>query len=147
MPIMMDIATFHSAGYMEQAKEIERNPLMRGKHVLPHQSQITKRDLMGEEIARNPGKTCMGYMLSEEQQIEGRHSPYLYLVFSPSSCAMNWTAFETDEKLRAWANAYGITLSPEMHRPGERFDVILPMSTSEWMPLNGPIDARFLAND
>jgi hypothetical protein len=142
---MMPLADFLALDWKTQTAEIDRNPLKRGNHAMPHQSQILRRDLHGEQIARSFGATAMGYTLTDEQLKDKRHGlPYRYLIYSPKSCAMNWTAFYTLAELRDFAAAYDLAIEPAEPTPGERFDVRLPDSAANWQPTNGETNDRYL---
>lgn len=104
--------------------------LYRGGHKLPHQSQVTGRDLHGEQILRDAGKRAMGYTLTDEQHadaVAGRspHLPYRYRVRSAESPSLAWAAFYTEQELRTWVDAYGLTIEGDLS-PGRHFTVVIP---------------------
>ena len=114
--------------------------LYRGNHKLPHMSQVLGRDLNAEELARYPGVRAMGWTLTDEQ-VEDRRSgidcsglPYRFIVHSPSSCALAWTAFYKLVELRVFCDAYGIAIEGEL-TPGSRFYLRLPDDASGALPL------------
>jgi hypothetical protein len=113
--------------------------LRRGQHYLPHQSQMIRRDLNAEQIKRHPGARAMGWRRSPEQIADERNkgfrAVYEYLVHSPESVAMSWTAFYTLEGLQTFAEAYNLTLDPAIPVAGDRFQVLLPMSDTAFKPL------------
>jgi len=113
--------------------------LYRGTYKLAHMSQVLGRDEKAAEISRHFGGEAMGYMLTDEQHAErerGSHRglPYRFLVYSPQSCALSWTAFYTREDLAAFVAAYGCTLDREPS-PGERFTIKFPADASAFLPL------------
>jgi hypothetical protein len=114
--------------------------LYRGEHKLPHMSQVLGRDLNAEELARYPGARAMGWTLTDEQVEERRLGidrsglPYRFLVWSPSSCSLAWTAFYEKAELRAFCDAYGIAIEGEL-TPGSRFHLRLPDDDSRALPL------------
>lgn len=115
--------------------------MMRGAHELPHQSQITKRDLHGEQITRNLGGEALGWRLSAEQIEErrtGKHPgmPYEFIIHAPESCALAWTAFYTEDALRAFCLAYDITIT-EWPATYGTIKLRLPRSNTTWQKLTG----------
>lgn len=114
--------------------------LYRGEHRLPHMSQVLSRDLNAEKLARYPGVRAMGFTLTDEQ-VEARRTgidspglPYRFLIRSPASCALAWTAFYELADLRAFCDAYGIAIEGEL-TPGSRFYLRLPDDDSRALPL------------
>jgi hypothetical protein len=102
-------------------------------------SQVLGRDEKGAEIAKYPGRECFAWMLTDDDMRErftkGPYLPYRFIVYHPSSCATNWTAFFTRADLDAFCTAYDIRLSREPQR-GARFALILPESTARFQPLD-----------
>ena len=113
--------------------------LRRGRHYLPHQSQMVRRDLNAEKIARYAGARAMGWRRDAEQMAQehtkGFLAVYEYLVYSPESTALSWTAFYTLDGLRAFCDAYGLVLEPATPTPGDPFWVTLPPSESAFAEL------------
>lgn len=128
----------HARGYCERHYP-PKVFLMRGGHVLPHQSQQLHRDLARELIRDNLGATSYCYRLSAEQETEEveryGYVRYRFLVRSPRSAALAWTAFETWEQLATWAAAYAIEVPGTEPEPGERFTVTLPADTGRMAPV------------
>lgn len=113
--------------------------LYRGAYRLAHMSQVLGRDEKATEIGRHPDGRASGYMLTDEQHRErvttGRGGlPYRFLVRSPESTALAWTAFFDREDLQAFVDAYGLALSCEPS-PGESFEVVLPSTAAGFRPL------------
>lgn len=113
--------------------------LYRGNYRLAHMSQVLGRDETAKEIGQHLGGKAMGYALTEEQHREreemGRGGlPYRFLVYSPSSCALSWTAFYTREAMQSFLTAYGCTLDVEPV-PGGRFYILFPESADAFQPL------------
>lgn len=114
--------------------------LYRGEHKLPHMSQVLGRDLDAERLARYPGVRAMGYTLTDEQVedrrlgIDSSGFPYRFVVRSPSSCALAWTAFYEKADLRAFCDAYGIAIEGEL-TPGSRFHLRFPDDERRAFPL------------
>jgi len=113
--------------------------LYRGNYRLAHMSQVLDRDEKAVEIAKHFGKDCHAYMLTDEQLHErettGRGGmPYRYLVRSPQSSALAWTAFYMREDMGAFLEAYGCTLDREP-TPGESFRVCFPKDASAFLPI------------
>lgn len=111
--------------------------LWRGQHKLPHQCQQIRRDLHGEEILLAPGARVHAYMLTDEQVEDRRFGrrpgmPYRFLVYSPQSAALNWTAFRDEPGLRAFIDAYAMTIEGDL-TPGKPFHIRLPESDSHWL--------------
>lgn len=79
----------------------------RGKHRLPHQSQMMRRDLFAESRERylRDGLRC--YYQDEEMK-NLRNSPYSWLVMTPGGTPI--TAFRTTEQRDAWLDAYALRL-------------------------------------
>lgn len=111
--------------------------LMRGSYELPHQAQMIRRDVHGEKIVRHPGGKAWGYRLTAEQMTEDRFQRYEFLIHSPESLAMSWTAFTNREELGKFLDAYGLQLNHEPE-PGDRFWVEFPFDATVWQPLNDP---------
>jgi hypothetical protein len=104
--------------------------LYRGEHELAHMSQVLGRDLDAERVKRNAGGEARAYRMTPEQ-VEDRRTgrvrgglPYEFLIFTPESSALSWTAFYTVGALRTWMDAYGIT--GEIPEPGRQFSLRLP---------------------
>lgn len=100
--------------------------LTRGNHVLPHQSQITGRDLNAEKIERHRGGNCLAVRVHDDERIG---VGYCFIVFSPESCAYNWTAFISEWDFLAFLSAYGLTADvPAQPAKGDvaRFRVSIP---------------------
>lgn len=116
------------------------NPIIRGKHVLPHQSQILARDLHGEDIMNKRGKSCFCYCLSdsevEKRKKSGPYLPYKYLVYAPDSPAFSWTAFYTRESLNDFCAAYGLSC-PENIEEDSSFIITIP-DNPVFLPTNLP---------
>lgn len=114
--------------------------LARGAHPLPCQSQITRRDLQGEQIARSPGAVCHGFMLTDDdvaRRVRGEPGtglPYRYIVSAPNHPSLAFTAFFTREAFEHWLQAYGCKLSHEPSQ-GEPFLVQLPAGPETFEPL------------
>lgn len=115
--------------------------IYRGDYELATQPQSIGRDLTGEEILQHLGGEAFAYMMTDEQVREAREGrkpglglPYRYIIKSPRSSALAWTAFFTREDMGKWLRAYDLSLSKEP-RPGETFYVKLPKSTKKWLPL------------
>jgi hypothetical protein len=103
-------------------------------------SQVLSRDLNAEKLARYPGARAMGFTLTDEQ-VEDRRSgvdtsglPYRFVVRSPLTCSLAWTAFYEKAELRAFCDAYGIAIEGEL-TPGSRFYLRLPDDDSRALPL------------
>lgn len=114
--------------------------LRRGAHVLPNQSQIMRRDLCAEELARcgRFGKRALGFTLNDDDIRERGGPGYRYLVRAPGASALAWTAFRERVELDAFAAAYGMRVEGELV-PDERFEVVLPDDASGFLPLTaGP---------
>lgn len=112
--------------------------LWRGEHKLPHQSQKIRRDLHGEQILLSPGARAHVYMLTDQQVQDrclGRDPglPYRFLVSSPESAALSWTAFYDEAALRAFTDAYTLTIEGDLN-PGKSFSIRLPETSGEWLP-------------
>lgn len=111
--------------------------MMRGAVMLPHQSQQISRDLTRETIKENLGGTCHAYRLTPEQVAErhegGPDRPYEFLVYSPKSSALSWTAFWGEEGFSAWIDAYDI--AAEIPEPGESFTLYFPSTTGHLAPV------------
>jgi hypothetical protein len=115
--------------------------IYRGDYELLHQPQIIGRDLTGEEILQHLGGEAFAYMMTDEQVREAREGrkpglglPYRYIIKSPETSALAWTAFFTREEMGKWLRAYDLSLTKEP-KPGERFGVKLPKSSKKWLPL------------
>lgn len=113
--------------------------LYRGNYRLAHMSQVLDRDEKAAEISRHFGGEAHAYMLTDAQIAdcnEGRSSslPYRYLVRSPQSSALAWTAFYTREDMGAFLEAYGCTLDREP-TPGDSFRVQFPKDDSAFLPI------------
>jgi hypothetical protein len=113
----------------------------RGDHPLAHQPRQIQRDLDGEKIAANFGRTASGYRLTAQQVQDRRDGkpgatglPYEYLIYDPRSAGTSWTAFYNRGGLAAWMAAYDLSIEPEPE-PGQRFTVQLPDDDSRWQPL------------
>jgi hypothetical protein len=120
--------------------------LWRGNYKLLHQSQAIGRDLKGEEILLFPGGRCFAYVLTDAQvqeRREGRspHLPYRFLVYSPGEPALNWTAFYTEGDMRAFTDAYSLTVHGDLV-PGSRFEIELPDTSAAWLPVTRRPDRR-----
>lgn len=123
--------------------------LYRGKHPLPNQSQLTHRDLTAEDFIRRGwgGKSAYAFMLTNDEWQKRRdgqspHLPYRYIIRSPDSSALAWTAFFTREAMQCWLDAYGFKLDREP-APGDTFMVLLPVEPA-FQPLTDdgkPYDA------
>lgn len=131
-------ASVHARGYCERCYR-PRVYLMRGGHVCSHQSQQVHRDLTGEEIRQNLGAVVHCYRLSAEQEAEERerygYVRHSFLVHSPRSSALSWTAFAGWGEMVTWANAYAIELPGEEPQPGESFTVTLPADPARMAPV------------
>ena len=116
--------------------------LYRGAHQLPHQCQLVKRDLHGEEIARALGADVYAYRLTAQQVQERREGrkpglglPYEFLLYVPNHPALNWTAFYDRAAMDVWCAAYGVTLVSEPE-PGQMFHLTLPSSVDAFQVLH-----------
>jgi len=109
--------------------------LFRGAHELPRQAQAIRRDLNGEMILANAGKTTRGYRLDAEQMASGRWH-HEYAIYSPISLAFSWVAFDSADALMAFCTAYALHID-RLPEPGQMFDVALPLDESSWQPLEG----------
>lgn len=113
--------------------------LMRGGHVLPHQSQQVHRDLARELIRENLGATSYCYRLDIEQEADEcdryGYVRYRFLVRSPRSAALAWTAFEAWAEMVTWATAYAIEVPDTEPEPGERFTVTMPTDLDRIAPV------------
>ncbi|MEU7477066.1 hypothetical protein AB0A63_13850 [Lentzea sp. NPDC042327] len=112
--------------------------LYRGEHELPYQCQQIQRDLQGEEVLLWPDAHVHAYMLTDQQVNDrslGRSPglPYRFLVFSPASAAMSWTAFYDEAALRAFTDAYALTIEGDLV-PGRPFYIRLPVTSDDWLP-------------
>jgi len=117
--------------------------LWRGNTKLPHQCQNISRDLHGETILMQPGARAFAYTLTDAQ-VQARHEggpflPYRFIVYSPGNAALNWTAFYTEAELRAFADAYALTIHGDIS-PGSRFEIELPTTSAEWQPVTRRLD-------
>lgn len=121
---------------------IENPPLRRGAVDLPHQSQSVKRDLNAELIRSCVGARAHCWRASAEYLrdcIDGKPGtglPYEYLVRSPRSSALAWTAFYTWADLVSFCVAYGIEV-PAQPCAGDTFTLTLPASDAGFRPLVG----------
>lgn len=109
--------------------------LRRGNYELAHMCQSLGYDGTEQEILANPGKRVMAYRLSRDQKAMRVSHNYEYLIYSPRSSALSWTAFETPEAFAVWLTAYGIVCNPEVPEPGAMFELILPLDMSKAQPL------------
>lgn len=112
--------------------------LWRGNTKLPHQCQNISRDLHGEKILMSPGARCYAYTLTDAQvqarKEGGPYLPYRFIVYGPGDAALNWTAFYTEAELRAFTDAYALTIHGDIS-PGSRFEIELPTTSAEWLPV------------
>lgn len=125
-------------------KDYPTPPTMkRGSYELAHQSQITRRDLTGEEIRSHLGAECLGWKLTPEQ-IEDRKAgrdpglPYAFLVRAPNAPSLAWKAFYTEEALKVFCLAYSILVVETWPAEGGgSFKLRLPNGDTRWQPLTG----------
>jgi hypothetical protein len=96
--------------------------LYRGDFKLHHQSQKLGRDLHAEKIVEYLGATAQAHHLSAEQ-IAADSLGYEFVIYSPESGAINWTAFRNADDFRAWMNAYGVTLDTDWEEIPDDFPV------------------------
>jgi len=105
--------------------------LRRGNYELAHMCQSLGYDDTEQEILENPGKRVMAYRLSADQKAMRVSHNYEFLIYSPRSAALSWTAFETPEAFAVWLMAYGIVCDPEVPGSGTMFELILPLDMSK----------------
>lgn len=116
--------------------------LKRGSYVLPHQCQQVRRDLDGEQISRHLGGEAHAVRVTAEHLQDCRDGkpgtgiPYEYLIRSPQSSALAWTAFRNRADLALFLDAYALTIDREP-APGESFRVHLPADARDWRALTG----------
>lgn len=106
--------------------------LWRGGYKLAHMSQVLGRDETAEKLAKHAGGTAYSYCLTDDQVEDCRagrspHLPYRYLVRSPESSALAWTAFYTRDALDAFCAAYAITIEGDPS-PGQSFYLRFPVA-------------------
>jgi hypothetical protein len=129
--------------------------LKRGEFTLPHQSQITRRDLAGEMIARNPGGTARGRRLTADEMTD-TDTRYEYVLTGIGNSAVPWTAFENGEEFEMWLDAYAVTIDTaecpghyydddekSWPKPGQDFHVHLPPDTDWFSSMNEPYDLSY----
>jgi len=113
----------------------------RGDSPLGHQPRQVQRDLCGETIAANFGRSCVAYRRTAQQLQDCRDGkpgtglPYEYLIYAPRSAGTSWTAFPDRAGLGAWLDAFGLTIDHEPE-PGDQFTVQLPNDDSGWQQLS-----------
>lgn len=131
--------------------------LKRGDHILPHESQVLRRDLCADTVDKNAGGRAFGIAgalealealggagLGATGRSGGRSPPgesERFRVYRPGGFGLLWHAFGTFEALSAWMDAYGIVFGwvggaggvPPL--PGESFELVLPITRARFMPL------------
>ncbi|WAL67121.1 hypothetical protein ORV05_04855 [Amycolatopsis cynarae] len=118
-----------------------RGELYRGKSKLVYMSQVLRRDLDGETVAKAPGQQARGYVrpATVDEWVERAWGVHRFIVKSPGNPAMAWTAFDTEEELRAFVAAYALTLTGSLD-PGGEFVLTLPDTIGQWLPVTARRD-------
>jgi hypothetical protein len=89
--------------------------------------------LTAEQIEHSRGREAFSYALTDKQLADIRASrgpmrgslPYRYLVRSPGSASMAWTAFYTKRDLLKFTRSYGLKIVGST-TPGSRFVIKIP---------------------
>jgi hypothetical protein len=91
--------------------------IWRGAHRLPHQSQVTGRDLFAETLARNTGlvSRLLAFSVDPSQRCGYARGPYRILV--QENAGTPCTAFVTGAEMRAWLRAYGLRIHLQQPQP------------------------------